>query len=243
MRRLIAVILFLTANAFSFGQSPQTFDSVYSQVIATYGGAALDVTNARLTGTITYPGQAAAPFTLTLQQRSMRLDVQRPVELFTAIREDRRGQAVHGSQRDFPDQLPLYSSAFNIAPIFALLHFKTDARFTRSLVTAPDGSLGLQLVDGVPPGAKEPPFTQPKTTITFWLDSVYQIQSITFKSDRNPALSVTYKFTYPGLSSPFLQPASVVYFFGDRVMWTAIITATSVNVAVPADFFAIQGRN
>ena len=218
MRRLIAVILFLTASAFSFGQSPQTFDSVYSQVIAKYGGASLDVTNARLAGTMTYPGQAALPFTLTLQQRSLRLEVQKPTELFTAIREDRREQGIHGSQRDFPDQLPLYSSAFNMAPIFALLHFKADARFTRSLVSAPDGSLGLQLVDGVPPGAKEPPFAQPKTIITFWLDAAYQIQSITYKSDRNPALSVTYKFTYPGLSSPFLQPASVVYFFGERLI-------------------------
>lgn len=240
MRRVIGFFLAVAAFSLLSAQTPQNFDTLFSLVTNKHGGPALNVVNARLAGAVSYSGAAAVPFTLTLQDRSLRFEVQKPNELFTVIRQDRRGQAISGDKRAFPDQLPLYSSAINMAPAFALLHLKNDLRFSRSVVTAPDSSLGLRFTEGVPPGAKQPPFVQAKTIVTFWLDSTYQIQSVTYADSQNPSFAAAYKYSYAGgLTGPFLQPKKVDFSLGQQLLWSADVATAAVNAIVPADFFAI----
>jgi hypothetical protein len=178
---------------------------------------------------------------LTLQQRLLRFEVQRPTELFTVIREDQGGQAIHGAKRNFPQRLPLYSSGINLAPIFALIHFQSDPRFSRSVVKATDGSTGLQFTEGVAPGFKEPLFAGAKSIVTFWLDSAYQIQSATYADSQNLLKLVIYKYSYASvLTTPFVQPQKVDCLQGSLNIWSTAIAAATVNVSVPSDFFQIS---
>jgi hypothetical protein len=244
MRRVLALVPLLATFSVLSAQTAPNFDAILNLVTNKHGGAALNVANSRLAGTLSTPGAAAVPFTLTLQDRSLRIEVQKPTGLFAEIRQDRRGQAVSGDKRAFPDQLPLYSSAINMAPAFGLVHYKTDVRFARVVATAPDGSLGLRFVEGVPAGAKPSPFVQPKAIVTFWLDSTYQIQSVSYADSGNPSFVATYKYYYAGaLTAPFLQPKKVDFSVGQQTLWSADVSAATVNVALAADFFAIFIKN
>src|SRR5437867_2543332 len=89
----VVVSLLLAWLPAQSAQTGVTFDTLLSAVTAKYGGKALDVTNAELTGTITYTSdQTAIPFTLTFRPHGVRLDLTKTSGTMTFIRNDTRVQ-------------------------------------------------------------------------------------------------------------------------------------------------------
>jgi hypothetical protein len=225
-------------------ESPQaavTFDTLLGAVTAKYGGTALDVTNAELTGTVTNSAdQTAAPFTLTFQKQSVRLEMKKTSGTVISIRQDGRVQETRGGRIGYPDRVPLFLSAMNLSPVFALLSFSTDSRFTGSVLTAKDGAIGLKFVEGTPPGFTPPAFPQPKLNVTFWLTAAYLIDSASYGYENNKSVAITYVYTHDlAVPGNFLQPNKVELLSGTKSVWRGEVSKTRNNLTLPSDFFKI----
>jgi hypothetical protein len=236
----IAFILLAGGALKQFPQAAATFDSLFDLVSAQYGGSTLEGTNVELSGTLTSRDGTATPFTLTAQKRTLRFELRKASGTVTTIRQDTRTQVKIGTKTEFPNQIPHSISALNFTPIYALLGFKNDPRYTGSLVVATDGALGLGFTEGTPPGVRPPPFPQPKLKVTFWVSPSYQITSTSYSFDTGPSTLVVYSYSYTStVSGPFLQPSKVECRLDGRLTSTAEITGTRKDVATTADFFKI----
>jgi hypothetical protein len=128
----------------------------------------------------------------------------------------------------------------NFSPIFALHNFKSDPRFIGSLVTAKDGSLGLNFLEGTPPGRSSPPFPQPNSVVTFWIDSSFLITSTSYGFDRGVSPLLSYHYYYEkDVVGPFLHPSRIEHLNENKVLWTAEVSATRKDLTLPSDFFKI----
>ena len=240
---MLCLAFILLAGGALKAQAPSAvldFQTILNSITAKYGRV-LDVTNTELTGTITYAGKTAGtPFTLTFRQREVRCEFQDVTGTVVSIRQDGRVQHTRGGKIGFPNQSALFSSHVNLSPVFGLLSFNNDDRFTSSVVTAKDGSVGLSFREGTPRGQVPPPFPQPKLIVTFWLTSTYLIESASYTYDDKRDVLVTYRYTHD-LSVPgaFLQANNVELLTGTTSVWRADISKTRNNVTLTTDFFKI----
>ncbi|HEY2930312.1 MAG TPA: hypothetical protein VGK99_01085 [Acidobacteriota bacterium] len=149
MRRAFVSFLVVTFSIFChvIGQSTPTAQKLVDDVVAKYGGKALDATNFRLNG-VASTAKGVFPFTVTVQQRKVRAETVRNDTTITEISSDRYGQIIEGSKRGYPDQLPVFTSSINICPILTLLHFSKDARFSASTAAAPSSLTALRFTEG-----------------------------------------------------------------------------------------------
>ncbi|HEY2976240.1 MAG TPA: hypothetical protein VGJ48_27240 [Pyrinomonadaceae bacterium] len=241
MSRLLLALVFLISHLYTNAAKPgsqgaaTTVDEVIAEVLARYGSVA-DAGNFQLLGQISYRNQPSHAFTLTLEKTYSRLEVANPAEQTTIIRRDSASQSIRAGKMDPPTRARISEAGLNFVPIAALIRFKNDRVYSRKLVTGSDNSQGIRFVEGVPPGFQPSPL-QRKTTVTFWLDSSRRITSLTFVESEASA-SRTYVFGYEqSVTAPFLQPNTVIGFFGPSQALSLQVSAATKNVLIPAGFF------
>jgi len=238
MRGITSVILlFCSAALFA---APKDSDSIVQALIDKYGGNQIKSDHAQASGAIEYANGTSKSFTLTAKKRILRMELRTKDETMTVIRQDGRSQIAKGEKIDYPNRTPRSGSAINLLPIFALLEFADDLRFTSSIIQEKDGTASIKYVEGAPPGFKPPPFPQPKLIVTFSLDSAGRINQVVYKEEGGSAKVFAYQYFYDaGVTGPILQPNRIIHKADDNQMWSATIDATRKQANVPADFFKI----
>jgi len=219
---------------------PGDFSSVVAALVGNQGSSALAADNFEASGTLVNSAGVTSSFTLTCQKTLFRFERRVGGDTLTTLRRDRRSQTTRNGKLGNPVESPRSLSAMNLLPVFALVSFRDDPRFTGSVIETEGGMTGLRFIEGTPPGMKPPPFPQPKLSVTIGLDAAGRIESATYTQDRGTAPRVTYRYSYdtfvPG--DPSL-PGKVSCTAGSNLLWTATLSGTRKNIPIPVDFFQI----
>jgi hypothetical protein len=238
MKRL-PLLLLLFCSAFLFA-APKDKDSFIQELIEKHGGAQIKNDHAVASGTIYYADKTSKAFTLTAKKRILRMDIRSADQSMTIVRNGGRSQVAKGSDIGYPNRTSRSGSAINLLPIFTLLEFSDDPRFTNAVVREKDGSSSVTFVEGTPPGVKPPPFPQPKLRAIFSLDSVGRIAKVAYQEEGKSSKAVSYQYSYdPTVAGSFLQPSQVICMNGESQAWTATVNSIRKQASVQSDFFKI----
>ena len=238
MKRILSLILLFWSAALS--AAPLDKDTVIQGLIEKYGGRQITNDHALASGTIYYADNTSKSFTLTAKKRILRMDLQSPDQAMTIVRHDGRSQITRGEDIDYPNRTPRYGSGINLLPIFALLEFSDDQRFTSTVVQEKEGTISIKFVEGTPPGIKPPPFPQPKLFVSFSLDSAGRINKTVYSQEGGSAKTTTYQYFYDtSVAGAFLQPNRIICKIDDNQAWNATVDGARKQVSVPDNFFKI----
>jgi hypothetical protein len=239
MKRLFAALLFLCSSLLF--SAPKDTDYLVQALIQKYGGLQIKNDHVVASGVITYADKTNKSFTLTAKKRILRMELQSADEAMTIVRRDGRSQITKNQSVDYPKRTPRSGSAINLLPIYALLEYSDDLRFTGTTVQETDGSSSIKFVEGTPPGVKPPPFPQPKQAVAFSLDSSGRIAKIEYFEEEKSSKVVSYRYFYDStVAGSFLQPGQIICFNGEKQAWVAAITATQKKADVSSYFFKIR---
>jgi hypothetical protein len=189
MKRTIAVVLFFY-SATLFAQNDSA--TIIQGLVDKYGGNQITNDHTQASGMIYYADHTSKSFTLTAKERILRMELRTDDKSLNIVRQNDRSQVTKDDKIDYPNRTPRSGSAINLMPIFALLEFSDDLRFTGLVIHESDGSLSIIFVEGTPPGVKPPPFPQPKLIVTFTLDSDGRISQAVYKEKGGSARIHTY---------------------------------------------------
>jgi hypothetical protein len=93
----------------------------------------------------------------------------------------------------------------------------------------------------MPPGFKPPPFPQPRSIVTFMINSEFEIVSVAYEDDQKTYSPVTFDYNYSTrILTPFLQPGRIDRRNSPISSDTFTIALASSNVTTSADFFDIS---
>ncbi len=191
-------------------------------------------------GAINYSDKTSKSFTLTAKKRMLRMELQSADVAMTIVRRDGRSQITKNQKIDYPKRTPRSGSAINLLPIYALLEYSDDPRFTGTSAQEPDGSSSIQFVEETPPGVKPPSFPQPKQIVTFSLDSSGRIAKVAYQGEGNSSKIIAYQYLYgSNVAGSFLQPGQIICMNGDKQIWTATINSSRKQTNVSSDFYKI----
>jgi hypothetical protein len=238
MRSMLFIVFFSISTALL--AASKDADSIVQSLIDKYGGNQIKNDHAQASGTLTYADGSGKSFSLTAKKRILRMELQSANENMTIVRRDGRSQIAKGNQIEYPNRTPRSGSAINLLPIFALLEFSDDLRFTSSVLQGNDGCISIQFVEGMPPGVKPPPFPQSKLIATFTLDSAGRISHAHYREEGGSARTFTYQYFYnANVAGPFLQPNKIIQTTDGNQTWTAMMDAARKQATVPDNFFKI----
>jgi hypothetical protein len=236
--RTFLMVVLLTATS-AFSQSLTDFDLRLEAVLSSYGAEAVAGANKQITGTVLMEGEASPQtFNLYLLGQKSRFEIQGPEGTTTVVRRGHRASATRDQRSSRPVRRPLFGSPVNYVPLVILEMVLENPLFERSLVEAPDGTLGLRFAEGFAPGMTEPLNPPPKPILTFWLNASNQISHLAYTDDQGKRERAVYSYRYPERSSdPFLQPDRITFEINGQALCEARTSTVRARVSLPTAAF------